>query len=85
MTESENKIPAEDIKASEMEIQSETDTLNNIKEDADNKVSATKKPRTTKKTISKTDDNEAIGDVKPKKKKKTDTQTVTCRGSEESC
>ena len=70
MTESENKIPAEDIKASEMEIQSETDTLNNIKEDADNKVSATKKPRTTKKTISKTDDNEAIGDVKPKKKRK---------------
>ena len=43
MTESENKIPAEDIKASEMEIQSETNTLNNIKEDADNKVSATKK------------------------------------------
>ena len=70
MTESENKIPAEDIKASEMEIQSETDTLNNIKEDADNKVSATKKPRTTKKTTSKTDDNEAIGDVKPKKKRK---------------
>lgn len=70
MTESENKIPAEDIKASEMEIQSETDTLNNIKEDADNKVSATKKPRTTKKTISKTDDNEATGDVKPKKKRK---------------
>ena len=70
MTESENKIPAEDIKASEMEIQSETNTLNNIKEDADNKVSATKKPRTTKKTISKTDDNEAIGDVKPKKKRK---------------
>lgn len=70
MTESENKIPAEDIKVSEMEIQSETDTLNNIKEDADNKVSATKKPRTTKKTISKTDDNEATGDVKPKKKRR---------------
>ena len=70
MTESENKIPAEDIKASEMEIQSETNTLNNIKEDADNKVSATKKPRTTKKTTSKTDDNEATGDVKPKKKRR---------------
>lgn len=70
MTESENKIPAEDIKVSEMEIQSETDTLNNIKEDADNKVSATKKPRTTKKTTSKTDDNEATGDVKPKKKRR---------------
>lgn len=70
MTESENKIPAEDIKASEMEIQSETDTLNNIKEDADNKVSATKKTRTTKKTTSKTDDNEATGDVKPKKKRR---------------
>lgn len=70
MTESENKIPAEDIKASEMEIQSETDTLNNIKEDADNKVSATKKTRTTKETTSKTDDNEATGDVKPKKKRR---------------
>ena len=70
MTESENKIPAEDIKASEMEIQSETNTLNNIKEDADNKVSATKKPRTTKTTTSKTDDNEATGDVKPKKKRR---------------
>ena len=68
MTESENKIPAEEIKASEMEIQSETNTLNKIKEDADNKVSAKKKPRTTKKTTSKTDDNEATGDVKPKKK-----------------
>ncbi len=70
MTESENKIPAEDIKVSEMEIKSETDTLNNIKEDADNKVSVTKKPRTTKKTTSKPDDNEATGDVKPKKKRR---------------
>ena len=70
MTENENKIPAEDIKASEMEIQSETDTLNNIKEDADIKVSATKKTRTTKETTSKTDDNEATGDVKPKKKRR---------------
>ena len=35
-----------------------------------NKASVTKKPRTTKKTTSKTDDNEATGDVKPKKKRR---------------
>lgn len=51
---------------------SNTDKHENIllKEDADNKVSVTKKPRTTKKTTSKPDDNEATGDVKPKKKRR---------------